>query len=181
MLATGGARFWVYINNCVIFQHFSEKKSKFFEKIEKIHNFKIWYFNKQNFLRHQVSRKNPNPSAFVHMLHTVCGDGRQSLPGGNWPFSNIFEISRFLTILRKSPKCAMKVAYTPNEAPCLAWSGSRTRYLSNFVDFAQILIKNRKKSILEHISKNVVDASASTKIEIKFTSTDLWFQSGYIS
>ena len=101
--------------------------------------------------------------------------------GGNWQFLMIFEFSRFLTFLRKSPKCAMKVAYPPNEAPCLAWSSSRNRYLSYNVDFAQILIKNRKKSFFRQNSKNLVDASASTKIEKIFTSTDLWNHFGYIS
>ena len=181
MLATGGAWYWVCINNFVISQQFWDKNSKIFEKIEKNQYFKKWYFFKQKFLRHQVSWKNPNLSAYVLILHTHGGDGRQSFPGGNWRFFGIFEISRFLTILRKSPKCAMKVAYTPNEAPCLAWSGSRTRYPSYFVDFAQILIKNRKNSILEHISKNLVDASASTNIEMIFTSTDLWNHFEYIS
>ena len=101
--------------------------------------------------------------------------------GGNWPFLTIFEISRFLTSLRKSPKCAMKVAYTPNESFNLVWSGARDRHPSYFVDFAQILIKNRKFLIFRPFSKNLVDAAASTKIEKIFASTELWIHSGYIS
>ena len=62
--------------------------------------------------------------------------------GGNLGCSTIFENSRFLTFLRKSPSCGMNVTYPSYERACVAQSGSRNRQALNFVDFHQILIKN---------------------------------------
>ena len=139
------------------------------------------YFCKQKFLRHQVSPKTPNLSAFVHILHTFCGHRCQSVPRRFWPIFAIFQKSRFLTFLRKSPKCAMKVAYPPNERVNLAWSSSRYRQASSFVDFGQILIKNRKKCIFWLFPQTSCWCIRINEIEKIFTSTDLWLHSGYFS
>ena len=101
--------------------------------------------------------------------------------GVNLRFLLIFEKTRFLTFLRKSSICPMNVAYPSYERACVTLSGSRNRQALNFVDFRQILIKNRKFLIFQLLSKNLVDAFASTKIEKIFASTDSQAHSETIS
>ena len=175
MLATGGAKFEQFFH-VVLFSSAIISKIKFFKFWPKIQSGQMSYFSKQKFLRHQSSPKNPNLSAYVHILHTFCGDRCQTRPGVNWSFLAFLQKSRFLTFLRKSPKCAMNVAHPPNERVNVALSGSRNRYPSYFVDFAQILIKNVKnrffgqfqKILLMHLQQQKSKKLYNNRIVISF-------------